>query len=249
MHRSHTSLVTQGLRNAGLYLGDELIGASPFNPYGHFEDRRVVEFHESLFNKYKLKNNRGSLLPKRLIEVTFQEEDYIIAKTIIHRLMKGNVAGFKDPRAGLFLDLWHEVVPNAFFLFPFRDPQSSVSSLVRRSLKNRHWTWRPDMTNIFFNQWCITNDRIVDFYHRYPDKCHILKTPDDLIKDLSVTDIDRRLRHDWQLQLQELTYDDCVDMSLISKNKTRPISVKVLYRLKPKMRTTYERLSQIHLSQ
>ena len=47
-HRSGTSLVTEILSRAGLFVGDDLIGANPSNPYGHFEDREVVRLHDRL---------------------------------------------------------------------------------------------------------------------------------------------------------------------------------------------------------
>ena len=47
-HRSGTSLVCQLLHRAGLFLGDELLGATFSNPNGHFEDAEVVELHERI---------------------------------------------------------------------------------------------------------------------------------------------------------------------------------------------------------
>src|SRR5687767_12826738 len=47
-HRSGTSLVSELLNRAGLFLGDDLIGAHPTNPYGHFEDRDFTRFHDAL---------------------------------------------------------------------------------------------------------------------------------------------------------------------------------------------------------
>ncbi len=47
-HRSGTSVTAQLLHGAGLFLGYELLEALPSNPYGHFEDREVVELDRQI---------------------------------------------------------------------------------------------------------------------------------------------------------------------------------------------------------
>ncbi len=45
-HRSGTSATAQLLRQAGLFIGDELLDANSSNPYGHFEDREIVTLYD-----------------------------------------------------------------------------------------------------------------------------------------------------------------------------------------------------------
>ena len=47
-HRSGTSLVSQLLHRAGLFLGYDLMGASFSNPHGHYEDIEVYDLHEQI---------------------------------------------------------------------------------------------------------------------------------------------------------------------------------------------------------
>lgn len=47
-HRSGTSTTAQLLHRAGLFFGYELLEALPSNPYGHFEDREVVNLHPQI---------------------------------------------------------------------------------------------------------------------------------------------------------------------------------------------------------
>ena len=48
MHRSGTSLIAAILREAGVHLGDQLIGADTGNIRGHFEDVDFVQFHQTV---------------------------------------------------------------------------------------------------------------------------------------------------------------------------------------------------------
>ena len=47
-HRSGTSLVSQLLHHAGLFLGYDLMGATFSNPHGHFEDIQAYELHQQI---------------------------------------------------------------------------------------------------------------------------------------------------------------------------------------------------------
>ncbi|HEY2211238.1 MAG TPA: hypothetical protein VGH62_06390, partial [Bradyrhizobium sp.] len=47
-HRSGTSSTAQLLHAAGMFFGDDLIGAMPSNPYGHYEDREIVRLHDRI---------------------------------------------------------------------------------------------------------------------------------------------------------------------------------------------------------
>jgi hypothetical protein len=47
-HRSGTSSAAQLLHTAGLFVGDDLVGKMPYNPYGHYEDREVLAIHDQI---------------------------------------------------------------------------------------------------------------------------------------------------------------------------------------------------------
>ena len=46
MHHSATSLTASLLADAGVHLGDQLLGPGHSNPVGHFEDLEIYEFHQ-----------------------------------------------------------------------------------------------------------------------------------------------------------------------------------------------------------
>ena len=48
MHRSATSLVANLMQQAGLEIGDQLMGPGPGNRRGHFEDRDFYVLHEQM---------------------------------------------------------------------------------------------------------------------------------------------------------------------------------------------------------
>ena len=45
-HQSGTSAIARSLHLGGLFLGDDLLGSEPSNPYGHFEDNEVITIHQ-----------------------------------------------------------------------------------------------------------------------------------------------------------------------------------------------------------
>src|SRR5262245_19278390 len=51
MHRSTTSLVTQWLRQCGLFVGERLVGPDPGNTQGQVEDPDFLKMHERLLKK------------------------------------------------------------------------------------------------------------------------------------------------------------------------------------------------------
>lgn len=128
MHRSGTSLIGNWLTKAGLDLGENLIGATQSNIYGHFEDIEIVEFHEELlrFNGTNLYQGIGDPLK-------FSASHIENALRIIEYRNKNEVWGWKQPRAALFLDLWIKLLPeNSFYLCPFRHYEEVLNSLYKR---------------------------------------------------------------------------------------------------------------------
>ncbi len=129
MHRSGTSAAAALLHSAGLHLGERLLGPSPSNVRGHFENLDFVEFHERRLNALGLSPAGWTLKgPLGFDEVATGEA---------LRLASINAAtpawGFKDPRTVLFLRAWAALLPQAAFLFVYRAPWEVADSLYRRS--------------------------------------------------------------------------------------------------------------------
>jgi len=130
-HRSGTSLVSNLLAEAGLFLGRELLGAAESNPYGHFEDKSVVAFHDRLLSKAGVDwQLREPFLPR------VEPFDY---SWIFNHGVRNSVWpswGFKDPRVCLFLPYWETVFPSMSVLYVYRSCVECVHSLKRRAMKD-----------------------------------------------------------------------------------------------------------------
>lgn len=128
-HRSGTSLLTQLLHSAGLFVGDELLGAMPSNPYGHFEDREVLEFHRQVMDDHDTGWQVDSPALFTLSPMHWSRmQDLIARRDAAHRNW-----GFKDPRVCFFLAAWKYLIPDAKFVVVYRDPSDCV-----RSMETRH---------------------------------------------------------------------------------------------------------------
>lgn len=127
-HRSGTSAVARGFHNAGLDLGDELLGAEAANPYGHFEDTRVIEAHDDALA-------RAGLTWKSPVPANASNDKRL--RTDIDRIIQDRNTsekpwGIKDPRLCLFLGQWLAASPSANVIVVFRRPADAIASLHRR---------------------------------------------------------------------------------------------------------------------
>ena len=137
MHRSGSSLCTQWLQSCGLHVGEDLISASYANPYGHFEDKSFVRFHQSILQK------RGyNYRFRKKDSIRFTEEEKKEALKLFNEKRKLNQEwGWKDPRTCLFLKDWLQIIPNLKLLVLIREPELVVDSLLRRKFQNhRHYS-------------------------------------------------------------------------------------------------------------
>ncbi len=136
-HRSGSSVTTKILQSLGCNLGGELLEGHPsFNPLGHFENLKVLEFHEELLkalgtdwkdpipllnnfyfsrNRHGIENSVGSLL-ESLIEL--------------------NITAVKEPRMSIVLDIWKDAfsrsIPNLKIILTVRHPAEVALSLQER---------------------------------------------------------------------------------------------------------------------
>lgn len=172
-HRSGTSLVSELLNRAGLFLGDDMIGAHPSNPYGHFEDRDFTRFHNGLFSDNKRSWHITSpFIPYIAARRWRQMSDLVETRRRTHQLW-----GFKDPRACLFLTAWKYVMPDMKVLLVYRHFSESAYSLERRhsvnlfegdepqNLHRRFW----DEADHALRMWIQYNRALLDFQTAYPD--------------------------------------------------------------------------------
>jgi hypothetical protein len=181
MHRSGTSLVANYLGRCGLDMGDELLPADVGNPLGYYEDVHIHDLHRELLWKAGI----ADAFTVADTDVPIQVDDVFRerAREIVSKRAGKAQWGWKEPRTALFLDLWADVLPDARFLFVFREPLAVLDSLLRRAA-NESVTDRPELALVM---WRIYNAEMLRFAESRPELCAwvetegFVKRPDALI--------------------------------------------------------------------
>jgi hypothetical protein len=177
-HRSGTSSVAQHLAASGLFIGDDLVGATPSNPHGHFEDWEVVRFHDAALKSAELD----------WASVTFDElplgfESRSWLSEFVARRQAGNKPwGFKDPRVCQFLEHWKRACPGVRVLIVFRNPAECAHSLQRRHASEfpSEERWKGISARFFedadhaLKLWLSHNTKLVDFARNHLDDCLVV---------------------------------------------------------------------------
>ena len=164
MHRSGTSLTASLLQNLGVNIGQQLVGADYGNIKGHFENISFVDFHQSILKSHNIDELGCTLFD----EISLTEENIEKAKNLIEINQDLNrVWGWKDPRTTLFLELWHQLLPQANFIFVYRSPWEVIDSLYRRATD----ATLLDHPELAMQMWNHYNHKILEFYQKYPNQC------------------------------------------------------------------------------
>lgn len=134
MHRSGTSMAMSVLNGLGLDVGNEndLLGASPSNPEGHWENVQCLDLDDAVLNAlgggWDCPPDAGSrgfsldtLAPLKLRARALRDELGFRAPW-----------GWKDPRISLLLPFWFDVYPELKVVVCLRSPLE-----VAQSLRNR----------------------------------------------------------------------------------------------------------------
>lgn len=165
MHRSGTSLVASYLQRCGLDMGEDLLPADVGNPLGYYEDVHIHDLHRELLWKAGIAD--GFTVTDANVPVPVDDVFRERAREIVRRREGKSQWGWKEPRTALFLDLWAEVLPDARFLFVFREPLAVLDSLLRRAA-NESITERPELA---LTMWRIYNEEMVRFTQAHADVC------------------------------------------------------------------------------
>jgi len=141
--RSGTSMVAGTLSKAGYFMGDNLYPGRQSNPKGFFEDQEINEINEALL---------AQVLPERprlLGRWFFRDRPISGQRWLAHvpvgtsiscchetaRRMQGMTGRepycFKDPRFSYTLPAWRPFLKNTVFVSVFRDPASTVLSILK----------------------------------------------------------------------------------------------------------------------
>lgn len=171
-------MVTEILHRAGLFVGDDLIGANASNPYGHFEDREIVRLHDQLLADAGLTWHveepfAPSIRSHRWVHMT---------RIVDRRRARHRRWGFKDPRSSFFLAPWKYLVPEMKTVVVYRDPRECAWSLERRHLRDLHRDSGPvDLHRLFWQRpdhalrmWVAHNRAILDYVRLHRDDTLVL---------------------------------------------------------------------------
>lgn len=162
MHRSGTSLVARFIHHSGVDLGSQFVGARASNPYGHYEDVEIVELHQSIL----LREFGHPMWVPGPPPIT--AADWARARNLVAARKEKLHWGWKEPRTSVFLNLWHELLPDAFYLFVARHPLLVLDSLSRR---NHTKFYHLSKHTGFLGSWLIYNRACLDFYLGHRPKC------------------------------------------------------------------------------
>jgi hypothetical protein len=242
-HRSGTSATAQILHRAGLFLGYELLEALPSNPYGHFEDREVVEFHQ----KVLADNGLTWLVDGPLLPLVGEERWAGMRRMIEKRDAEHALWGFKDPRMCMFMMPWKYLMPDMKVLLVYRHFSECTYSLGRRHSSDlflnrgnryvhRRFFEEPDLA---LRMWLAHNEALVTFARAYPEDT--LTVSLDAIRE--GFPLVQAVNERWNLGLADVPTAEVYDPSVSSRRTRRqPVSDR---RLIPRVTETWEALERL----
>ena len=169
-HRSGTSMLAQELHNAGLFVGDKLLGPHISNADGHFEDEVFFRLHEKILKAQNKTWQYTSKVSPFVDKVHHIEMQYIIES----RNRKHKEWGFKDPRTCLFLSQWQEQLDNPYNVVIYRHYEACVNSLLHRDSRQISDNVSSDLTfwknpMLGYKMWLSYNQQILRHIEKYPD--------------------------------------------------------------------------------
>jgi hypothetical protein len=228
-HRSGTSATARLLHRAGLFLGYELLEALPSNPYGHFEDREIVNLHTRILAD----NDRTWTVAEPLLPVVGQERWQLMTRIIERRNSEHRLWGFKDPRACLFMMLWKHLLPGARVLIVYRHFSGCAYSLGQRHSSDmflgrgsehvhRRFFEEPDFA---LKMWLVHNNALLAFARTFPEDTMTISL--DMIRDgfPLVWALNRR----WNLDLEDVPIAEAFDQSIsVRRARRQPVSDEAL---------------------
>jgi hypothetical protein len=231
------------LHRAGLFLGYELLEALPSNPYGHFEDREVVNLHTRILND----NEKTWAVAEPLLPIVGQQRWQLMQRIIERRNSEHRVWGFKDPRACLFLMLWKHLLPNAKVLIVYRHFSGSAHSLAQRHssdmflrrgsehVHRRFWE-EPDFA---LRMWLTHNNALLAFARAFPEDTMTVSL--NMIRD--GFPVVRMLNRRWGLDLEDVPVAEAFDQSIsVHRTRRQPVSDRSLIE---RVEDTWSRLEEL----
>jgi hypothetical protein len=173
MHRSGTSLTASLIQAIGVDFGENLLPGDCFNAKGYFEDVDFLEFQRSRLQESCPPGDPGwpdwGWTESETLDRDRFNSHIHTAKAIVSQRDRASIWGWKDPRTSLMLDFWHQLLPEARYVFVYRLPWDVVDSIIR--LNSTIFSQRPDYA---IRSWAYYNRQILAFYRQYPKRCLLL---------------------------------------------------------------------------
>ncbi len=115
-------------------MGDELMPSTENNKQGHWEDMSFYRLHVEILQANGLHpNGLYGDLSNCTVPDQYQKQMRSLLET---KNLRETPWGWKDPRTCLFIDQYHRLVKNAFYLIVYRNPEEVIDSLLRRDIND-----------------------------------------------------------------------------------------------------------------
>jgi hypothetical protein len=160
MHRSGTSLAASILQKAGVDIGQNLLGPGIGNVKGHFEDVDLWSLHKDILISQGIDSDGWTKRQQVEVPQRFLERANAIKAD---RIKHNHLWGWKEPRTTLFLDFWQVLLPEAKYVFLYREPWKILDSLFTRG--DKAFINNPELA---IDVWTAYNSAILSFHKKNP---------------------------------------------------------------------------------
>jgi len=212
MHRSGTSMIAGVLSKIGINMGKRMLGRTPSNPLGHFEDedfynlnRKILEFAGG---NWRNPPNEENILAQK---DRFKKEivDLIFIKN------REKYWGWKDPRTSLTIQLYSPYYKNPYFIVCHRQAKAVAESLLQRDRIEiqegiKLWGIYEKRIDIFFKE--FSKLKKLDLYYE-----NVIAEPEETV---------RKIIDFINLKITEEKYENAVDF-IFPKKEIQKLSKKV----------------------
>jgi hypothetical protein len=232
MHRSGTSLVSNLLQSAGVNIGDRLLDANVANPRGYFEDVDFYTYHEQLLHEQGqtyLHVDQGFVFAPTPAAVEG-------ARQLLDQRAGRPLWGWKDPRTSLFLNFWHELLPDARYVFVYRHPLDVLLSLLRRGEFDNHPC---PISGV--DAWQRYNSRISKFYDEHPSQC-VLVHIDGIVGRFEQLAEQLQQKLELPIKLDAAAWKQIFHAEELRSAAYPPEALTVLEKVAPGIHTLYQQL-------
>ena len=225
MHRSGTSVLTNILREAGCFVGedDDLLQLNDANKMGYGErvdivniNKKVLEFQELDWMSVNQVDTK-KITPDQNNEVASEIEQ------VINKLDKHDAWAIKDPRLCITWPVWEPYLKDSLIIICHRPPDEIARSLYARNnlpIALGYALWELYIKSLILNT--AGHQRKIVNYHE------LIESPNEVVSDLM----------DW------LNKDDALCIQAIEQDKIENIIDPKLYRQRPRNSNAEDQLTR-----